>query len=113
MPRERVASEPDGSEIEVLWTPDRDVQIGIIQPSWQRMFLVDDRTSDERARIGEIAGAAVLDNPSDASKAVGDAIFEALTDYRGMYSPSLSRYECNQLIQQMRRARNAVHGRDE
>ncbi len=128
MPREIVhGSAPGDPDIEVVWTADKSVQIGVIPAE---IILMFEHGSAGAAVLGQMAAAAYewatanipvsledgVPGVPDRSRfelLVGEKMLEELTEHRGLYSSNLDRQQCNDLIRDLRRARNAVHGRDE
>lgn len=90
MPREVIRDEASLYDIQVGWSPDRWVQVGI-------------RTRDERPIVENLGYGG---GETDGNKEAEPATFNALWG-------TLNRESINQMIRVLRRARNAVYGGDE
>ncbi len=94
MPKEKIYDQSELFNIEVGWSPDRDVQVGI-------------STHDGRSIADWLAGQEEHVPPGHP-----DAVGAKLPSFQSLWA-SLDRAGCNRLIRTLRRARDSAYGSDE
>lgn len=123
MPRETVTHQGGTFEVQVGWSPDQDVQIGVSSQGGTplvREFMAPDPLGLAIRQLLEsfgmnTHGTRVTGMFDMNNQALGEA-FLAMLEERCHYSSlwsDLNRYEINRLIKLLRKARDSAYGRDE
>lgn len=116
MPKEIVRTQDETFNVEVGWTKDGDVQIGVVEPKYRSMWHVYGGSRKE------VVGQQIRDIVLEAEKnglnneSIASSVFFMMDDKCGRLASlwaTLTRFEVNQIIRFLRRARDSAFGRDE
>lgn len=121
MPKEVIGSATDPFEVEVGWSADKDVQVGVELCGERSLFWQFlGHTIEDRAKLGDQVRRLALVNYEDDEQ-LGIAVLNLLDvcasapgpfGYQGIHA-TLDRGGVNRLVRALRRARDSAFGKDE